>query len=153
MLGVVRSMPVDPSTAEQSCTPTGCVRSTQNGNSSPFQDFRHTFQRCYRVGDMLDDLIHRDIVEKILFVQIRIEQSDMNPETVSVCNASDIFICLDAIDVTATRFMVTKRLAEAAADVEHPDVLRHPAVGRVAFTFQPGRESFYLLCRPVLLKL
>src|ERR1043165_9643155 len=79
---------------------------------------------------MLDDLVQRDIVEKARLVVLRIEDADAGLQAVALGDAPDILVHLASVGVAAACLVIGERLAEPAADIEHPDVARYPAERR-----------------------
>ena len=102
---------------------------------------------------MLNNLVHRDIVKIPGIVNIRVEKSNMNVKVKFFSNTSDVFIYLDAVYVAAACLVITKGLAEAAPDIEYPDIFRDPAVSQTIFPIQPGPETFNFFARPVFFKI
>ena len=78
---------------------------------------------------MFNDLIKRDVIEKIGFIIVRIKEPHVYLETEFLGDTPDVFIRFHAVYITSARFMVAKCLAEATPYIQNANILWHPAIG------------------------
>jgi len=86
---------------------------------------------------MLNNLIQGDVVKKISRVYFRIEEPGVDPVSIFSGDPLSIPIRLDAVGIASPVSVVSKTFSKPAADIQHPYVLRDPAIGRAAITPQP----------------
>jgi hypothetical protein len=90
---------------------------------------------------MFKHLIERDVVEALELVVGRIEQAGPRIQSVTLGNAKDILVGFDSVRIAAPRPVVGEGLAEAAPDIEDPDVSWNPTERGRPLSLKPGTES------------
>jgi len=57
-----------------------------------------------------------------------------------VRNTPDVFVHLDAVNITSAGTVIPEGFAKAAPDIKDADIFRDPGVSQTSIPVQPGRE-------------
>src|SRR4051812_715634 len=129
---MIRRVPVQPLASVETGAETARVG---RGNHYPavwLQYSGHAAHEGVGVGNMLGHLVQGHIVE-ITRVKLRaVENSLSDVQTVTLCDGLDILVRLHPDRLAAPVPMIGQRGANAAANVQHLYIARHPAKRRAA---------------------
>src|SRR5690349_6921147 len=94
---------------------------------------------------MLGHLVEGDVVEVTGFELAAVEDALPDIEAIALGDGLDIAVSLHADRLAAAILVIGQGSADAAADIQHPHIARHPAEGRAALAIRPGPETLPLL--------